>query len=54
MYEAVVVWDGELLTIPVDEAESDVLVGMSLMEGYELTIEAVEGGMVRLRKLPAV
>ena len=53
VYEAVVVWDGQLLTIPVDEAESDPLIGMSLMEGYELTVEAIKGGSVRLRNLPA-
>lgn len=34
-YEAVVVWDRQFLTIPVDEADSDPLVGMSLMEGYD-------------------
>lgn len=34
VYEAVVIWDGSYLTIPIDEADSDPLVGMSLMEGY--------------------
>lgn len=29
VYEVVVVWDGVLLTIPVDEADSEPLVGMS-------------------------
>ncbi|MCC5669277.1 hypothetical protein LC653_36925 [Nostoc sp. CHAB 5784] len=37
VYEAIVVWDEQLLTIPIDEAESNPLVGMSLMEGYRLT-----------------
>ncbi|MBI4779758.1 MAG: clan AA aspartic protease [Oscillatoriophycideae cyanobacterium NC_groundwater_1537_Pr4_S-0.65um_50_18] len=50
VYEAVVVWDGALLTIPVDEADSDLLVGMSLMEGYQLTIQVAEDGYVELRK----
>jgi clan AA aspartic protease len=53
MYEATVVWDGQLLTIPIDEADSDSLVGMSLMEGYELNIQVIDGGMVRLMKLNA-
>ncbi|RUT00521.1 hypothetical protein DSM106972_072920 [Dulcicalothrix desertica PCC 7102] len=53
MYEATVVWDGQLLTIPIDEADSDPLVGMSLMEGYELNIQVIDGGMVRLMKLNA-
>lgn len=34
IYEATVVWDGQLLAIAIDEADSDPLVGMSLMEGY--------------------
>lgn len=51
VYEAIVVWDEQLLTIPIDEAESDPLVGMSLMEGYRLTVEAIEGGVVKLEKL---
>ena len=54
VYEAVVVWDGQLMTIPIDEAQSDPLIGMSLMEGYELTVQAIENGDVTLTKLPAV
>ena len=51
VYEAAVIWDEQLLTIPIDEAETDPLVGMSLMEGYRLTIEAIEGGLVQLEKI---
>lgn len=54
VYEAVVVWDGIPLTIPVDEADSEPLVGMSLMEGYQLTMQIFEGGQVELQKLSAV
>jgi clan AA aspartic protease len=54
VYEVVVIWDGELHTIPVDEADSDPLVGMSLMEGYQLTIQVSEDGYVELRKNSAV
>ncbi|MBR8836356.1 MAG: clan AA aspartic protease [Stigonema ocellatum SAG 48.90 = DSM 106950] len=52
IYEATVIWDGQLLTIPIDEADSDPLVGMSLMEGYELNIQVIDGGTVKLMKLP--
>jgi predicted aspartyl protease len=38
IYEAVVDWDGNARRIPVDEAETVPLVGMSLLEGYELTV----------------
>jgi clan AA aspartic protease len=51
VYEAVVVWDGDVLTIPVDEADSEPLVGMSLMEGYQLTVLVFEGGCVELRNV---
>jgi clan AA aspartic protease len=51
VYEAVVIWDGTLLTIPVDEADSEPLVGMSLMEGYQLTMQVFQGGQVELCKI---
>jgi len=54
VYEAVVVWDNTLITIPVDEADSEPLVGMSLMEGYQLTMQVFEGGHVELRKVTTV
>jgi clan AA aspartic protease len=54
VYEAVVIWDDALLTIPVDEADSEPLVGMSLMEGYQLTMQVFEGGLVELRKVNTV
>ena len=54
VYEAVVVWDGDYLTIPIDEADSEPLVGMSLMEGYQLTIQVFEEGSIEIRKVSAV
>jgi clan AA aspartic protease len=54
VYEAVVVWDGNLLTIPIDEADSEPLVGMSLMEGYQLKVQVFEDGYVELIKVNAV
>lgn len=51
VYEAVVVWDGVFLTIPVDEANSEPLVGMSLMEGYQLMVQVFEDGRVELSKV---
>ncbi|MUL36656.1 clan AA aspartic protease [Gloeocapsopsis dulcis] len=54
VYEAVVIWDGTPITIRVDEADSKLLVGMSLMEGYQLTIQVFEGGQVELRKVGTV
>ncbi|MBC1192057.1 MAG: clan AA aspartic protease [Microcystis aeruginosa K13-05] len=54
VYEALVIWDGDYLTIPIDEADSEPLVGMSLMEGYQLTVQVFEEGSVEIRKVSAV
>jgi clan AA aspartic protease len=54
IYEAVLVWDGNMLTIPIDEADSEPLVGMSLMEGYQLTVQVFEDGRVELIKVDTV
>ena len=54
VYEAIVVWDGYLLTIPIDEADSEPLIGMSLMEGYQLMVQVFEGGLVKLSKVNTV
>jgi clan AA aspartic protease len=52
IYEATVVWDGEPRRIAVDEADIDPLVGMSLLYGYELIVQAVESGSVMIQPLP--
>jgi clan AA aspartic protease len=51
IYEATVDWDGEARRVPVDEAETVPLVSMSLLEGYELTVQAQAGGNVTVRAL---
>ena len=52
IYEATVVWDGTPRRIAIDAADTDLLVGMSLLYGYELTIQAVEGGRGIIQALP--
>jgi clan AA aspartic protease len=51
VYAARVIWDGEYRDIPVNEAETDPLVGMSLLYGYDLRIQAIEGGNVTINAL---
>lgn len=51
VYSATVVWDGQPITIPVDEVDSDPLVGMSLMYGYERVMPIVDGATFILRRL---
>ena len=38
IYEAIVDWDGQRRRISVDAADTDPLLGMALLEGYELRI----------------
>lgn len=45
-------WDGQIRTIETNESEADPLVGMGLLEGYELKIQAVAGGLVTITALP--
>ena len=44
IYEANVVWDGLTRRITVDAVDTDPLVGMALLNGYELTIQATRDG----------
>jgi clan AA aspartic protease len=52
IHEAVILWGGRLRRIPVDAADTSPLLGMGLLYGHELTIQAVAGGSVSIRTLP--
>jgi clan AA aspartic protease len=52
IYEGTVLWDGRVRRIPVHEAETVPLVGMSLLEGYELVVQVQRGGNVTVKALP--
>ncbi len=52
VYAATVIWDGQARTVEIDAADSEPLVGMSLIYGYDLRIQAVDGGTVTLEALP--
>ena len=51
IYEGTVLWDGRARRIPVHEAETIPLVGMSLLQGYELTVQVQSGGSVTIKPL---
>jgi clan AA aspartic protease len=51
VYEALILWDGRLLRIPIGEIENIPLLGMSLLHGSELAIQVIEGGEVAIREL---
>ena len=53
-YEATVIWDQRPRRVAIDATESDPLVGMSLLQGYEIRIQVVAGGDVTIVALPSI
>lgn len=51
VYIAIVIWDGEYRTIDINESETVPLIGMKLLRGYDLRIQAIEGGFVEIKAL---
>jgi clan AA aspartic protease len=51
VFEASVIWDGQVKPIEINESETDPLVGMGLLEGYELNIQGFAGGLVTIKAL---
>ncbi len=52
VYEARVVWDGKARLVLVDEADTDPLVGIALLSGYELKMQVRSHGKVSIKRLP--
>jgi clan AA aspartic protease len=51
VHEALVLWDGQPRRISVDAAETEPLLGMSLLDGHELNVQVVQDGQVLIRPL---
>ena len=51
VYEATVVWDRQVLRIRVEAADTEPLVGMTLMRGYELKMQIREAGKLTIKRL---
>ena len=54
VYRGLVIWDGELQRIDINESETTLLVGMSLLYGYRMQLDAVEGGKVTIQSLSSL
>jgi clan AA aspartic protease len=52
VYAATVIWDGQARLVEIDAAETDPLVGMGLLYGHEVRIQAIDGGTVTIEALP--
>jgi clan AA aspartic protease len=53
VYVAKVVWDGKERRVLVDEADTDPLIGMALLRGYELRMQVRSRGKISIKRLPA-
>ncbi len=51
VYNAEIVWNGQLREIEIDAAETEPLLGMALLRGYRLQIDTIEGGLVSIEIL---
>ncbi|MFN9671971.1 MAG: clan AA aspartic protease [Microcystis sp.] len=45
VYIGLVIWDGQYREIYINESETVPLIGMQLLRGYDLRIQAIEGGL---------
>lgn len=52
VYDAKIVWDGKERRVMVDEADTDPLIGMALLRGYELKMQVRSRGKVTIKRLP--
>jgi clan AA aspartic protease len=51
VYIAIVIWDGQYRMIDINESETMPLIGMQLLRGCDLRIQAIEGGAVTIEAL---
>jgi clan AA aspartic protease len=51
-YEADVLWDGQTIAVLVNETDATPLIGMTLLDGYELKVQVRSSGKVTLKPLP--
>jgi hypothetical protein len=49
--DGLILWDGRPRPILIEEAETEPLLGMGLLRGYELRLQAVPGGGVVIESI---
>ena len=52
VYAATILWDGQVRAVETDAADTDPLLGMSLLAGHEVRMQVVDGGAVTIEVLP--
>ena len=51
VYVGLVIWDGQYREIYINESETVPLIGMQLLQGYEVPIQAIAGGLITIEAL---
>jgi len=54
VYRGLVIWDGELQRIDINESDTEPLVGMGLLYGYRMQLDVIEGGTVTIQALSSL
>ncbi len=54
VYRGFVIWDGEFRCVDINASETTPLVGMSLLYGYRMQLDAIEGGTVTIQLLSSL
>ena len=52
IYGATVLWDGQPRYVETDAVDTTPLVGMALLNGYDLHIQVMDGGRVAIQAAP--
>ena len=51
IYRGFIEWDGNVRSIDINESETIPLIGMSLLYGYRMELDIIEGGTITIRSL---
>jgi clan AA aspartic protease len=52
VYEATLIWDGAPRDVEVLAKEGSPLIGMTLLDGFDVHLQVTEGGLVTIVPLP--
>jgi clan AA aspartic protease len=52
IHDASVIWDGQFQEIEINSADTEPLLGMSILRGYRLEVDTIQGGLVTIKALP--
>jgi clan AA aspartic protease len=53
VYNASVIWDGNLREIEINSADTEPLLGMGMLRGYRLQVDTIPDGLVTIQALPS-